>query len=683
MARVFAGFTPEQLGKIDPSLQGLQSDEQQKIIAANPALAARVGKMSEMAQQRVGMAQGGYAKKGYAEGGAAVGTDLNSAQSNYADSLQKLQDARNAQAADPTNEDLLKAVKDAEASSNLAQEQLGTAETQYKITEMPTSAELLSGGLNDPASMVTSTDVKTIDVKDEQLIDESTGQLTGPAPTATVTEAASSTPVAEPEKKEAVKYEPLPATAGVEDVLSRLEAATGKPSEEALAEAQAMNPQDLAQLGLNAQQIEAAVRVEAPQERTIQEGELVSGPTVDMGRVEKEIDYTAVTGSPSTEATVQGQLTGLMEQFEGGATPVWAAGAMREAAAQMAARGLSASSIAGQAIVQATMESAINIATTDAATFSRFEERNLSNKQQMAVLAAEQRASFLNLEFDQAFQTKVANAAKITEIAKGNYDTSVQIALENSRNAQSVDLANLNAVNAKVLADASAMSQLDITNLNNRQQAQVVNAKSFLDMDMANLSNEQQTAIFSTQSIINSLLSDSAAENASRQFNASSEMQTDQFFANLASTISMFNTEQTDKINMFNSGEANVLEKFNKELLNMREQFNASNSLIIDQANTNWYKTIATTDTAAINEANRLDAAAENGMTNLAFNAYMQEVRDIMSFSWQTENNDADRATQLAIAKISSNDAKSAAAASKSVGFWGALGSVAAAILRR
>jgi hypothetical protein len=114
----------------------------------------------------------------------------------------------------------------------------------------------------------------------------------------------------------------------------------------------------------------------------------------------------------------------------------------------------------------------------------------------------------------------------------------------------------------------------------------------------------------------------------------------------------------------------------------MRDHFNASNSLIIDQANTNWFKNIATTDTAAINEANRLDAAAANGMTNLAFNAYMQEVRDVMSFAWQTENNDADRATQLAIAKISSDDAKAAASASKSGAWWSALGSLAAAVIR-
>ena len=60
MAKRFAGFTPEQLGRIDPSLKGMQSDEQEKIIAANPALAARVGKMTQMAQKRIGMAEGGF-----------------------------------------------------------------------------------------------------------------------------------------------------------------------------------------------------------------------------------------------------------------------------------------------------------------------------------------------------------------------------------------------------------------------------------------------------------------------------------------------------------------------------------------------------------------------------------------------------------------------------------------------
>ena len=39
--------------------------------------------------------------------------------------------------------------------------------------------------------------------------------------------------------------------------------------------------------------------------------------------------------------------------------------------------------------------------------------------------------------------------------------------------AQTVDLTNLNAKNAKVMADAATLSQMDMTNLNNRQQAAV------------------------------------------------------------------------------------------------------------------------------------------------------------------------------------------------------------------
>jgi hypothetical protein len=83
----------------------------------------------------------------------------------------------------------------------------------------------------------------------------------------------------------------------------------------------------------------------------------------------------------------------------------------------MAARGMGASSLAGQAIVQAAMESALPIAMADAQTVAKFESQNLSNRQQSAMLAAEQRARFMGQEFDQTFQMKVMNASKISDIA--------------------------------------------------------------------------------------------------------------------------------------------------------------------------------------------------------------------------------------------------------------------------
>ena len=87
--------------------------------------------------------------------------------------------------------------------------------------------------------------------------------------------------------------------------------------------------------------------------------------------------------------------------------PAWAAGAMRAATAEMARRGLGASSMAGQAIVQAAMEAALPIAQADAQIQAQFEGQNLSNKQQMAMFYAQQRANFMGQEFDQEFQANV------------------------------------------------------------------------------------------------------------------------------------------------------------------------------------------------------------------------------------------------------------------------------------
>jgi hypothetical protein len=69
------------------------------------------------------------------------------------------------------------------------------------------------------------------------------------------------------------------------------------------------DPAKLSALKLEAAQGEAA-KVEKVAPRKVEEGEMIEGPTVDMERVKKEVNFEAATGSPSTEATVQGQLTG-------------------------------------------------------------------------------------------------------------------------------------------------------------------------------------------------------------------------------------------------------------------------------------------------------------------------------------------------------------------------------------
>lgn len=319
------------------------------------------------------------------------------------------------------------------------------------------------------------------------------------------------------------------------------------------------------------------------------------GMQAAQGTVSEQAKVEAVTALPSANATVQGQLTNLMSQFGGAEPPAWAAGALRNANALMAQRGLGSSSIAASAATQAAMESSIQIAAQDAATFSQFEMQNL----------------------------------------------------------------------------------------NNRQQARLVNAQSFLQMDLANLDAEQQMTMFKSQSIIQSLFTDQAAENASRQFNATSQGQTDQFFASLKTQVQQFNVAQTNAMEQFKAGQTDSVNMFNRQMNDAAEQFNASNRLVIDQSNAEWRRAVTTANNATINEANRINAQTESGMTMAAYNNLMQRERDFYSFAFTAGENQLNRANELALAKLGISAADREAAASRSSSMWSAVGSLGAALISR
>jgi hypothetical protein len=396
-----------------------------------------------------------------------------------------------------------------------------------------------------------------------------------------------------------------------------------------------------------------AIKVDGPEARKLQtdpvtgESEIISG----VANAQTAAAFTEAKqhaeATPSKKATVAGQLEGLMAQFEGGNTPSWAAGAMRLATAQMAARGLGASSMAGQAIIQAAMEAALPIAQIDAQTQAQFEGQNLSNRQQRAMLSAQQRAQFMGMEFDQAFQSRVQNASKLADIANMNFTAEQQIALENSRAANTMELTNVSNKQAKVLAEAAALANLDMANLSNRQQAAVQNAQSFLQMDMTNLSNEQQTELFKAQQNIQALFTDQAVENAATQFNATSENQTNQFFASLSTQVGQFNSAQENAMNQFNVNAVNALRQFNGEVQQQRDLFNAQNGLVVAQANAQWRQNLATVNTAAQNESNMNMAKTLNALSAKNLDEIWQRERDIMNFAFASDEAAMDRSLRI------------------------------------
>ena len=502
--------------------------------------------------------------------------------------------------------------------------------------QMP-SGSLLSAQIgNDPTASVTKAGVVASDGGPNTLLTQGTGQA-GAAAQAGLATAPGAATAAQIAAMSPAQYQAYQSQTALQSALQNYLASQGQLGTNSVASAAQMDPFTAAALQLQAAQIGSPQTVQAPNPLQVSQDQLVSGSTVDQTRVDSTI-------AQNQAASVKTELDTLMQDFQGGNTPSWAAGAMRNASAAMAARGLSASSMAGMAIVQAGMEAALPIAQIDA-----------SNKQEIAVINAEQRASFLGMEFDQEFQAKVRNAARISEIANINFTAEQQIALENARMAQTVDLANLDARQGKVLADAATLSQIDLTNLNNRQQANIQNAKSFLQMDLANLSNQQQMQVLKAQETAQAILSDGAAINAASQFNATSQNQTDQFFAGLGSQVQRFNAEQINAINRFNAGETNAIAQFNTAQTNARDQFNAQNHLIIAQANAQWAQAITTAANAAANQANRDAALVANNLTATMYNNAIQRERDLLAWAWQSGESGKDRVTKILEAQIDAN----------------------------
>ena len=482
----------------------------------------------------------------------------------------------------------------------------------------------------------------------EQYIDPNTGLMQGLVSVPTTM--ATTTGVQQRQETPANLMTADQVTESVETALDATQAAQTTPDDP---RAQVTAAQQIASSvgNLNAAQGNATL-INNPTQREIQAGELISS-TANAERAKTFTEQVeAATATPTDKASVAGQLGLLTANFDATNPPAWAAGAIRGVQAVMQQRGLGASSIAGQALVQAAMESALPIAQADAQIQAQFETQNLSNRQQRAMLAAQQRANFIGLEFDQEFQSRVQNASRIADIANQNFTADQQIALENSKLANTMNLNNLSNRQALVIAEASALANLDMSNLNNRQQSSVQNAQAFLQRDMANLSNTQQTNLFKSQQRIQSLLTDQAAENASRQFNATSQNQVDQFFANLATQIGQYNATQANAQAQFNAGQANTVERFNAELNNQRDQFNAQNQLAIAQNNAVWRREIATADTAAINRANEINANAILDVSKQAYDNLWQYYSDTMEWAWTSAESELDRINKLATANI-------------------------------
>jgi hypothetical protein len=498
---------------------------------------------------------------------------------------------------------------------------------QAKLGTVPDAGVVKTASLADAAAADSTTNISA-----------TAGSTAASAPAAVQTTATPAAPVVSPAETEAAKIKEVERVkADTETALGQLE--TKELELDPRAQVTAQEQTESSVSGLDAAQGEAiTIDPDTAPKRVVEGdqfvgGEGYSGSEVDLDKVGEVFGTGEVKA-----ASVADEMDILMSKFDSGNTPIWAKSAMRIVKEDMARRGISGSSMAGQAMIQASITAALPIATIDA-----------GNKQAMALEKAKYRAKFLEIDFDQKFQTKVLNAAKIENAANMQFSADQQIVLENSRTVNTMNLQNLSNKQSLVLSEASALANLDMANLNNRQQAEVMNAQSFLQVDMANFTNSQQIEMFKTQSRIGALFSDQAAGNASQQFNATSENQMTQFFKGMQERVQEFNVSQQNTMAQFNSGQSNTMAMQLQQIQNQRDQFNAQNQLVIAQSNAQWRRQIATADTAATNRANEVNAQNALAVSQQAYANLWQERADELKQAWESAENSAQQAAVLAL----------------------------------
>ena len=190
---------------------------------------------------------------------------------------------------------------------------------------------------------------------------------------------------------------------------------------------------------------------------------------------------------------------------------------------------------------------------------------------------------------------------------------------------------------------------MDKANLDSRLSAAVNNAKSFLSIDMANLDNTQKTATIDYQGKLQALLTNTAAQNASEQFNAKSENQLQEFYTELDSQIQQSNANRVAATEQFNVDQSNANSRYVQGLNDQREQFNLNMQSQINQSNAVWRREINTSNTATQNETNRQNTLNTLNTSQSALNALWQRYRDESAWAFTSSESAIQRNHQIGL----------------------------------
>ena len=369
-----------------------------------------------------------------------------------------------------------------------------------------------------------------------------------------------------------------------------------------------------------------------------------------------------VEGLP-TEALVTTQLDTLLKGMEEGNIPSWASPAVAAVEQMLAQRGLEASSVGRDSLVNAIIQSAIPLAQANASAL----QTSISLDRQLIAQEEKNNAALRQ-------QVSVQNAQNVFNMDMAQFNANQQRAVNNSKFFQTVTLAEATNNQQATMQNAVIAASINQQEATLTEKLVSSNAANFLRMDLSNLSAAQQTSVINAQAEQQRLLSNQSATNAMSQFNARNQIQVDEFMLNLNAQIELNNANRETQMNQFNTAALNAaaardagrltdvakfnaqmaasIEQYNASQLFAREEFNAKNAQQIEQSNAIWRRETNKINTAAQNAVNARNAQNSFAMTQAAQAQLWQELRDEFDQIFRASDNTEQRKTQIAVAGL-------------------------------
>ena len=518
---------------------------------------------------------------------------LDTAQETYSSAMGKLTDAQKALSGvssdDPNFEQLKKDLEDAELLVTQTQADLATKQKQLETTDIPSTSEALGKAITNPSSILQNPTVYGLKVEDDQLIDEVTGQV-ATAATLLVKQAQDSGKVDDPVVKAALAYldglsdeekqekyglSPNATASDIETIQARIEqdakknsaeiydavmsqekvktaledfaAATGTPSDEALMKAETMDPEELAQLDLDAKTLDV-IRQIPEIKMSIDQGEFPDAELFDEytkseaakfeGDV-KDVDPAKFeTETPKATAEVDYSLTPtkIAEQEE---SKVKDAAKFDEIASAEEKKSEFVADIEAEEttvgadelvdvneivnneeiIVTAKTLDALNDAATAkaaTATFTQQLEAKAVKGEVSAASTVQGQLSKLMEQFNDGTPAWAAGALRRVTAAmnarglgassmssaamiQAAMESAIPIAQSDAATFQAMDMENVRNAQAVALANAAAAQNFKLSNLSNEQAVRIQNSMNNANLQLKNLSNEQEAVLATAQ----------------------------------------------------------------------------------------------------------------------------------------------------------------------------------------